>query len=76
MSTVQEIEDAIAKLPPEEFQVLLHRLRERDAEAWDGQIEEDAGNGKLDRMFALLMKEEGGEPHRPLDEVLDHPKLS
>lgn len=54
MSTLVEIEDAIAKLPQEDFRVLLRHLQERDAEVWDCQIEEDAKSGKLDAPYAQL----------------------
>ncbi|MEI9892728.1 MAG: hypothetical protein WDN28_02130 [Chthoniobacter sp.] len=76
MSTVKQIEAAIAKLRPEEFRALLHRLNEREAVAWDQQIEDDAQSGKLDRFYSRLMEEDGGEPKVPLDEVVDDPKLS
>lgn len=75
-STLAEIEEAIAKLPPAEFRSLLRRLNERDADAWDRQIEEDAKSGKLEALYHRLMKEEGDQPKVPLDEVLDDPELS
>jgi hypothetical protein len=76
VSTLAEIEEAIAKLPPSEFRDLLHRLNEQDAAAWDRQIEEDAENGKLEALYTRLMEEEGDQPKVPLDEVLDDPKFS
>jgi hypothetical protein len=76
VSTLTEIEAAIAKLPPPEFRELLHKLNERDAAEWDRQIADDAESGKLDRAYARLTNEEGAEPKIPLDEVLDDPKLS
>jgi hypothetical protein len=76
VSTLTEIEAAIAKLPPLEFRGLLHKLNERDAAEWDRQIEDDAQSGKLDRLCSRLMGEEGGQPKVALDEVLDDPKVS
>ena len=76
MSTLAEIEAAIAKLPPPEFPELLHKLNERDAAEWDRQIEDDAQSGKLDRLSSRLMEEGGGQPKVALDVVLDDPKLS
>ncbi len=76
MSTLTEIEAAIAELPAPEFRALLHKLNERDAAAWDRQIEDDAQGGRLDRLYSRLMEEEGGQPKLALDEVLDDPKLS
>lgn len=76
MSTLTEIEAAIAKLPPPEFRELLHRLNERDAEEWDRQIEEDARSGKLDRLYSRMMEEDGAESKVALDEVVNDPELS
>ena len=70
MSTVTEIEAAIAKLAPPKFRVLLHKLNERDAAEWDRQIEDNARSGKLDRLYSRLMDENGDQPKAPLDEVL------
>ena len=54
MSTLAEIEEAIAKLPPSEFRELLRRLNKRESEAWDRQIEEDAQSGKLEALYSRL----------------------
>jgi len=51
MSTVKEIETAIAQLPPDEFWKLTDRLIAMRDDAWDRQIEQDAKSGKLDRLF-------------------------
>lgn len=51
MSTVEEIEAAIAQLPEDEFWKLTDRLvAQRNAE-WDRQIEEDAAAGRLDFLY-------------------------
>ncbi len=76
MSTLSEIEAAIAKLPAQEFRELVHRLNERDAAEWDRQIEADGENGNLDRLYSLMIKEEPGGPEIALNEVLDDPELS
>jgi hypothetical protein len=76
VSTLAEIEAAIAKLPKETFRELLRRMNERDAAEWDRQIEDDARSGKLDRLYSRMMEEDGGEPKIALDEVLDDPKSS
>jgi hypothetical protein len=62
VSTLAEIEAAIAKLPPPEFRELLHKLNERDAEEWDRQIEADARGGKLDRLYSRLMGQDRSKP--------------
>ncbi len=51
MSTVQEIEAAIASLPKEEFWKLTDRLLALREDAWDRQIEADSQAGKLNRLF-------------------------
>jgi hypothetical protein len=76
VSTLVEIEEAVLLLPPVEFRELLRRMQERDAAAWDRQIEDDAKSGRLEAAYTRLMEEEGANPVRPLDEVLDDPKLS
>ena len=75
MSTLVEIEEAIAKLPSEEFRALLMRLKEREADAWDQQIEADAQNGRLDALYARLAGADGAQSKVALDEVLDDSQL-
>jgi hypothetical protein len=76
VTNIHEIEQAIAQLPRGQFFELVRRLRERHADEWDRQIEEDAKNGRLDTLWkkAETEIEEGGL--RPLDEILDDPELS
>lgn len=71
MTKLQEIENAIEKLPREQFSELVRHLRERYADQWDDQIERDAKNGRLDGLWERAEKEieEGGL--RSLDEILD-----
>jgi len=57
MSTVEEIEKAIAALPKEEFWKLTDRLIDQREDAWDRQIEEDAKAGKLDFLWQEAEKE-------------------
>ena len=51
MTQVQEIEDAIERLPPEQFRELAEWLRERDQQLWDDQLDSDSASGKLDFLF-------------------------
>ncbi len=75
VSTIQEIEAAIAQLPDEDYRQLMRRLEERRNAAWDRQMEEDAANGNLDKLWAQAEKEiEEGET-MPLDEFLRHQEL-
>ncbi len=71
MSSLAEIEEAIARLPRGEFFRLVDHLRERYAEEWDREIEEDAQAGRLDALWAEAEKEIGEGKARPLDGLLD-----
>jgi hypothetical protein len=50
MSTIEEIEDAVLRLSPEEFAAFRAWFAELDAAAWDRQIEEDVAAGRLDAL--------------------------
>jgi len=76
VTQIQEIEQAIAKLPRKEFFELVRHLRERHAREWDQQIEEDAQSGKLREVYRRLESENQGQPDLPLDDFLDDEKLS
>ena len=49
MSTIQEIEQAIRGLAPQELAVLRDWFVALDAENWDRQLEQDVATGRLDR---------------------------
>jgi hypothetical protein len=55
MTRVQALEQEIETLSPEELVELRTWLDERDAEAWDREIERDAASGKLDELFEKSM---------------------
>lgn len=76
MSTVQEIVTAAEKLPRKQFFTLVERLRARHADEWDRQIEEDAKAGRLDFLFEEAKQDIAEGKTRPLDEILDDPKIS
>jgi hypothetical protein len=50
MTTVEDIEKAIAKLAPAEFDRLRNWFEEFQAARFDEKIERDARAGKLDRL--------------------------
>ena len=52
MSRVQEIEQAIDNLTPEEFQQISRWILEKDQDLWDRQLDEDSAAGRLDFLFA------------------------
>lgn len=49
MSTIQEIENALTRLKPEELAAFRAWFAEFDAANWDRQFEEDVAAGRLDR---------------------------
>ena len=55
--------------------VMAERAR-KPRVSWDRQIEEDAQSSKLDELYERLQSENEGQPGIPLDEFLDHKKLS
>jgi len=72
MSSISEIEEAIARLPRSDFFRLVDQLRERYADEWDAEIETDAKAGRLDALWAEAEKEIAEGKARPLDELLDN----
>lgn len=48
---VKEIETAIAQLPPAKVAELAKWLEEFQAQLWDGQIERDLKDGRLDALL-------------------------
>jgi len=50
--SVKEIENAVAQLPPEEFDQLMDRLEEMRQELWDQQIARDSAAGRFAGLIA------------------------
>jgi hypothetical protein len=48
MSRVEQIEQAIQELTPEEFAQLAQRIYTLEQERWEHQLDHDATSGKLD----------------------------
>ena len=61
MSTVQELEQAVRQLSPEELAAFRAWFVEFDAQLWDRQLEDDVAAGRLDALAeeALLDLREG-----------------
>ncbi|HMB02450.1 MAG TPA: hypothetical protein VKP69_01770 [Isosphaeraceae bacterium] len=57
MSTVQEIEDAISKLPPEDLAALRAWFAESDAAVRDRQFEQDVAAGRLDELAEEALRD-------------------
>ena len=65
MSTLEQIEAAIEKLPREDFFRLHEWIRDRFDDAWDKQIEEDARSGRLDSITREALAEYRSGQSRP-----------
>jgi hypothetical protein len=61
MSSLQEIEQAISQLSPDELSAFRDWFAEFDAEIWDRQFEEDVAAGRLNQLAekALQHLQEG-----------------
>jgi hypothetical protein len=57
MSTVDEIEDAIRKLPDEDLAALRAWFAEFDASAWDRQFERDVAEDRLDALAEQALRD-------------------
>lgn len=55
--TIQEIEQAITELDPDELTRLREWFDEYFAQVWDEQIERDAKAGKLDKIAEKAIKD-------------------
>ena len=64
--SVQEIESAISKLPPEQLAALGAWFDEYRADEWDRQIEADAKAGRLDSLIAEAQADVAAGRTRPL----------
>lgn len=51
MSAIEQIEQAIEKLSPEEFTRLSQWVYERAQSQWDRDLDSDSISGKLDSLF-------------------------
>ncbi len=57
MTTLKDIEYAIAHLPPEELAAFRAWFAEFDAEIWDRQFEADVKAGRLDQLAEKALKD-------------------
>lgn len=72
MSTVAEIEKALRALPVPDARAVADWLQDYLDEQWDRQIEADATNGRLDRLWQKAQADIDAGRVKPLDEVVDH----
>jgi len=57
MTRIEEIENAVASLPVEEYRQFREWFLERDWTQWDKQIEADSKSGKLDFLVKEALEE-------------------
>ena len=73
MTKVEQIEQEIAKLSPEDARRIAQWLEQFLSNQWDKQLQEDAKAGRLDPLSAQALREiEAGET-QSLDEFLRNP---
>jgi hypothetical protein len=65
MSTVEQIEEAIQKLPREDFFRLHEWIRDRFDDEWDRQIEDDVRAGRLDTLAQEALAEHRSGRSKP-----------
>lgn len=75
MSGVKERETARSKLSRNDLTELEAWFAEFTPDAWDRQLEQDAGNGRLDAFYQRLWRENEGEPDLLLNDILNKEKL-
>jgi hypothetical protein len=57
MSTVEEIEVAISRLEPSEYDKFRQWLSEYDNRKWDQKLDEDSRSGRLDDLAQEALKD-------------------
>jgi hypothetical protein len=72
MSSVAEIEDAIAKLSSQEFIELERWFAAERNRKWDQQIEADSASGAFDPLLKEVEKDVAQGRTRPTDELFDN----
>ena len=75
MSSIAEIEQAIAKLSPREFVELERWFDAERNRKWDNQIEADSASGALDFLLKEVDEDIAQGRTRPADELLDDPQV-
>ncbi|HTD68565.1 MAG TPA: hypothetical protein VK846_18745 [Candidatus Limnocylindria bacterium] len=71
MSSVAEIEAAIARLNPADFAQLSAWFDEQRNRQWDRQIAADSGSGALDFLLKQVDEDIANGKARPSDELFD-----
>jgi len=72
MSSVAEIEEAVAKLSPREFVEFERWFESERNRKWDRQIEADSKSGSLDFLLREVEEDIAKGRTRPTDELCDN----
>ena len=54
MSRLEDIEDAVERLSPDEYRSFEQWLLDRQSAHWDQQMDHDSVSGKLDFLFEVV----------------------
>jgi hypothetical protein len=66
MSTIEQIEAAILKLPASDYQKLVQWLLDLDYQRWSEQLEQDIISGKLDTLAQEALADFEAGQYRPI----------
>ena len=66
MGKVEHLEQQVASLAPDELATFRAWFVSFDADAWDKQIDSDAGTGRLDALAAAALDERRARRTKPL----------
>jgi hypothetical protein len=64
--TLHELEQTIAKLPPDELSEFREWFLRFDGDRWDERIEKDAASGKLESLAQAALREFRSGQTKPL----------
>ena len=64
--SVEDIEQDVARLTPEQLAQFRAWFEQFDADAWDRQIEQDSNAGKLDSLAEVALAEHKAGRSKPL----------
>ena len=64
MNRLEELEDAIERLSPEDYQLFEQWFLDRQNARWDASLDRDSVSGKLDFLFVEASEESSGGPLR------------
>ena len=67
MTRVEQLQQQIVRLSPDEFVQLREWLTDPDGAEWDRKIAQDSANGKLDRLTAQALADHAAGKSRSFD---------